>query len=117
MSEVVEEIQENAGLTPEDVTGLPTRGILLVPPRPLMRTQLGVSRSYVEGTFTKDMEGVAPQAPLVANEPELQADRWVMEDEFSIPTLDHKGASLAVNNGALNIDGDGSWDLDADLTA
>ncbi|KAG0287079.1 hypothetical protein BGZ96_008959, partial [Linnemannia gamsii] len=36
--------------------------------------------------------------------------------EFSIPTLDHKGASLAINNDALDVDGDGGWDLDADLT-
>lgn len=123
MHEVADEILESAGLTPEDVADLPTHGTLLVPPRPLMRVhdsnwpQLAVSRSYFEGAFTGDMEGVAPQVPLVAHEPEPQADQWGMDDEFSIPALDHKGASLAVNNDALDIDGDGGWDLDADLTA
>ncbi|KAK3810656.1 MAG: coatomer protein alpha subunit [Linnemannia elongata] len=123
MHEVADEILESAGLTPEDVADLPTQGTLLVPPRPLMRVhdsnwpQLAVSRSYFEGAFTGDMEGVAPQVPLVAHEPEPQADQWGVDDEFSIPALDHKGASLAVNNDALDIDGDGGWDLDADLTA
>ncbi|KAF9079057.1 hypothetical protein BGX27_007150, partial [Mortierella sp. AM989] len=41
-----------------------------------------------------------------------------MDDEFSIPALDRKGASLAPNaNDALDIDGDGGWGLDADLAA
>jgi coatomer protein complex subunit alpha (xenin) len=124
MHEVADEILESAGLTPEDVADLPTHGTLLVPPRPLMRVhdsnwpQLAVSRSYFEGAFTGDMEGVAPQAPLVASEPEPQADQWGMDDEFSVPAVDHKGASLAlIHNDALDMDGDGGWDMDADLAA
>ncbi|KAF9927332.1 hypothetical protein FBU30_003331, partial [Linnemannia zychae] len=126
MYEVADEILESAGLTPEDVADLPTNGSLLVPPRPLMRAYdsnwplLAVSRSYFEGAFTGDMEGVAPPVPIVAHEPEPQSDQWGMDDEFSIPAVDHKGASLAViDNGALDIDGDGDggWDMDADLAA
>ncbi|KAG0300831.1 hypothetical protein BGZ99_003631, partial [Dissophora globulifera] len=124
MNEVADEILETAGMTAEDVADLPTHGTLLAPPRPLMRVhdsnwpQLAVSRSYFESVFTGDMDGVAPQAPLMANEPEPQVDQWGMDDEFSIPSLEHKGASLApVMNDALDMDGDGGWDMDADLAA
>ncbi|KAG0285098.1 hypothetical protein BGZ98_005661, partial [Dissophora globulifera] len=124
MNEVADEILEAAGMTAEDVADLPTHGTLLAPPRPLMQVhdsnwpQLAVSRSYFESVFTGDMDGVAPQAPLMANEPEPQVDQWGMDDEFSIPSLEHKGASLApVMSDALDMDGDGGWDMDADLAA
>ncbi|KAF9204235.1 hypothetical protein BGZ49_005548 [Haplosporangium sp. Z 27] len=124
MTDIANEILEESGLSPEDVSDLPSQGTLLTPPRPLMRAHesnwplLAVSRSYFEGVFTGDMEGVAPQVPLVASEPEAQVDQWGIDDEFSIPALDHKGASLApIGNDALDIDGDGGWDLDADLAA
>ncbi|KAF9570131.1 hypothetical protein EC968_002149 [Mortierella alpina] len=79
--------------------------------------QLAVWRSYFEGAFTGDMEGVAPQAP-VAMDPEPQEDQWNMDDEFSIPALDHKGASFApIGNDPLNMDSDGGKDIDADLAA
>jgi len=124
MNDIADEILESSGLSQEDVADLPTHGTLLVPPRPLMRVhdsnwpQLAVSRSYFEGVFTGDMEGVAPQVPPTAAEAEPQADQWGLDDEFSIPSLDHKGASLApIMNDALDADGDGGWDMDADLAA
>jgi coatomer protein complex subunit alpha (xenin) len=125
MNELADEILTSAGLTPEDVTDLPTHGSLLVPPRPVMRVhdsnwpQLAVSRSYFEGAFTGDMEGVAiPAHP--AGEPEPQEDQWGMDDEFSIPAVEHKskGVSLApAANDAFDGEGDGGWDIDEDLTA
>ncbi|KAG0224121.1 hypothetical protein BGX31_008182 [Mortierella sp. GBA43] len=123
MHEIAEEILESSGLTPEDVADLPTQGTLLVPPRPLMRVhdsnwpQLAVSRSYFEGMLSGDMEGVTPQAPLAA-EPEPQSDQWGMDDDFSIPAVEHRGASLApMASDGLDLEGDGGWDLDADLAA
>jgi coatomer protein complex subunit alpha (xenin) len=124
MNELADEILESAGLLPEDVMDLPGQGTLLVPPRPLMQVhdsnwpQLAVSRSYFEGVLSGDMEGVAPQVSLTANEPEAQADQWAMDDEFGIPALDHKGASLApIANDGLDMDGEGGWDIDEDLAA
>lgn len=124
MHEIADEILANAGLTREDVADLPTQGSLLVPPRPIMRShdsnwpQLAVSRSYFEGAFTGDMEGVAIPAHSAGAEVEPQEDQWGMDDEFSIPALEHKGASLAPTmNDTLDMDGDGGWDMDADLTA
>lgn len=124
MDEIADEILESSGLTLEDVADLPTQGTLLVPPRPLMRVhesnwpQLAVSRSYFEGAFTGDMEGVAPQAPMTTMEPEPTVDQWGMDDEFNIPALDQKGSTLApIMNDALDMDGDGGWDMDADLAA
>src|ERR1700744_1982972 len=86
MHDVAEEILESSGLTAEDVADLPTHGTLLVPPQPLMRVhdsnwpQLAVSRNYFEAAFTGDMEGVAPQAPIISHEAEPQADQWGMDD-------------------------------------
>jgi len=124
MHEVAEEILQSAELSPEDVADLPTHGTLLVPPRPLMRVhdsnwpQLAVSRSYFEGVLSGDMEGVAPQAPLASSEPEPQGDQWGMDDDFGIPAVEHKGASLApIASDGLDLEGDGGWDLDADLAA
>jgi len=124
MHDIADEILATAGLTLEDVADLPTQGSLLVPPRPIMRVhdsnwpQLAVSRSYFEGAFTGDMEGVAAPAHPTAAAAEPQEDQWGMDDEFSIPALEHKGASLApVMSDALDMDGDGGWDMDADLTA
>ncbi|KAF9585928.1 hypothetical protein BGW38_010979 [Lunasporangiospora selenospora] len=124
LDEIAEDILQEAGLTPEDVADLPTHGTLLVPPRPLMRAhdsnwpQLAVSRSYFEGAFTGDMEGVAPVTPMIASEPEPQVDQWGMDDDFSVPGTEHKPTSLApVMNDAFDMDGDGGWDMDADLAA
>lgn len=124
MHEVAEEILQSAGLSPEDVADLPSHGTLLVPPRPLMRVhdsnwpQLAVSRSYFEGVLSGDMEGVVPQTPLAASEPEPQADQWGMDDDFGVPAVEHKGASLAIGaSDGLDLEGDGGWDLDADLAA
>ncbi|KAG0326510.1 hypothetical protein BG004_002959, partial [Podila humilis] len=124
MHDVAEEILESSGLTPEDVADLPTQGTLLVPPQPLMRVhdsnwpQLAVSRNYFEAAFTGDMEGVAPQAPIVSHDPEPQVDQWGMDDEFSIQAVEHKGASLSLHAAdTLDVDGDGGWDMDDDLAA
>ncbi|KAF9921386.1 hypothetical protein BGZ65_010387, partial [Modicella reniformis] len=79
---------------------------------------LAVSRSYFEGMLSGDMEGVAMPAPLSSAEPESQADQWGMEDDFGAPAVEHRGASLApIANDGLDLDGDGGWDMDADLAA
>ncbi|KAI8357229.1 COPI alpha subunit C-terminus-domain-containing protein [Mortierella sp. GBAus27b] len=87
MNDVAGEILQSSGLSPKDVSDLPTHGTLLVPPRPLLRVhdsnwpQLAVSKSYFEA-------------------------------------VEHRGASLApIESHGLDLEGDGRWDLDADLAA
>ncbi|KAF9394329.1 hypothetical protein BGZ94_006704, partial [Podila epigama] len=79
---------------------------------------LAVSRNYFEAAFTGDLEGVAPPAPVIQqHEPEAPADQWGMDDDFSIPAIEHKGASLSLHATDALDDAEGGWDMDEDIAA
>ncbi|KAG0214172.1 hypothetical protein BGX31_001147 [Mortierella sp. GBA43] len=54
----------------------------------------------------------------VGQEAEPLADSWGMDDDIGAPAVEHRGASLApIESHGLDLEGDGRWDLDADLAA
>ncbi|KAG0232011.1 hypothetical protein BGW42_008522 [Actinomortierella wolfii] len=125
--EVAQEILEEAGKTPEEVADIPIYGAPLNPPQPVVRISdsnwplLAVSRSYFEGAFTGELDGIEPPPQMMPTATESQADnQWDMEDDFAIGAVEQRpaGASLTAMVGdAADIDADGAWDLDADLAA
>lgn len=61
---------------------------------------------------------MSSRQPPTISEAEPLADSWGMDDDIGAPAVEHRGASLApIESHGLDLEGDGRWDLDADLAA
>ncbi|CAG8582649.1 3224_t:CDS:10 [Ambispora gerdemannii] len=119
--EEAESILAASGLTPEDITDLPTNGQLLKPPTPIIRQQdsnwplLTVSRSFFDSAFANPESNplAAPLAFSDAAEGIGEIGDWG-EDDMGFGEEGEKTNDQQRLSGEALEEGSG-WDIDADL--